>query len=73
MAERKENYEFTEQNRIEGTKGGYFCARCNYEIVLTTSSQQRIASRPDGTLMCVRCVGRNPALGWKIWMTEIAG
>ena len=69
VAERKANISETEK----GTKGGYFCRRCKSEIVLTASSQQRIASRPDGNLICVQCVGRDPALAWKIWKQEIAG
>jgi hypothetical protein len=73
MAERKENYEPTEADKTKGTKGGYFCGRCKSEIVLTVSSQQRIASRPDGNLLCVPCVGRNSALAWQFWRKAIEG
>lgn len=73
MAERKENYEFTEKDRIEGTKGGYVCGRCKNEIVLTASSQQRTASRFDGNLLCVECVRRNPALACQFWRKAIEG
>lgn len=73
MAERKANHEFTETDKTNGTKGGYFCGGCNSEIVLTASSQQRIAARPDGNLLCVPCVRRAPALAWQFWRKAIEG
>jgi hypothetical protein len=69
VAERKAN--ITEAEK--GSKGGYSCRCCNSEIVLTASSQQRIASRPDNTLLCVQCFRRDPVLTWKLWMKEFAG
>ena len=72
VGERKENYAPTDTERTERVKGGYFCGRCKGEVVLTPSSQQRIASRPDGNLLCVPCFRRDPVLAWKL-LKKIAG
>jgi hypothetical protein len=69
VAERKAN--ITEAEK--GSKGGHFCRCCDSEIVLTASSQQRIASRSNSTLLCVQCFRSDPVLTSKLWMNELAG
>ena len=65
IGERRTNYTPTEDDKLKGITGGYFCGRCKREVVLSASSQAKIASQPDGTLLCVPCVP--PALAFRVW------
>ncbi|HYU46281.1 MAG TPA: hypothetical protein VEK84_08910 [Terriglobales bacterium] len=72
IGERKEDYKSTEADKIKGVRGGYFCALCKSEVVLSASSPGRIASQPEGTLLCAQCAQRSPVVAWHVWK-QIAG